>query len=68
MISQLATPTYLIAKTLNTSLSKHLPAKYAISSTGEFIDLVGTVKQIGLLASLIVENLFTKVPINTTIE
>ena len=68
IISYVATPTYLIAKTLNTTLKKYLPAKYAISSTDEFVDLAGTVKQNDLLASLNVENIFANFLVNSTIE
>ena len=68
IISQVAALTYLIAKTFNTTLSKYLPAKHTISSTDEFTDLAGTVKQNGVLASLGVENLITNVPVNTMVE
>ena len=68
IISQIGTATYSTAKYLNSLLSPYLPKKHLIQSTYEFIEISKQVKSPKLLASLDVENLFTNVPINKTID
>ena len=68
IISQIGTVTYNISKTLNSIISKFLPTKYMVRSTAEFMELSRTVKSPRFLASLDVENLFTNVPVDATIE
>ena len=68
IISQVTTPTYQLAKKLNSIIQKYIPPKYMISSTNDLIDLVQLKECNGQLASLDVESLFTNVPIDRTIE
>lgn len=69
IISQICTPTYEIAKTLNSILRKYIPAKFMIESTDEFLNILrATDNKNGLLASLDVESLFTNVPVRETIN
>ena len=59
IISQVQTPTYSIAKQLNSIISKYLPAKYQINSTDEFLDIIRTINPSGHLASLDVQSLLS---------
>ena len=68
IISQIGTPMYEVAKSLNEILKVYLPTGNMITSTNEFLSIVQTIKQPGLLTSLDVESLFTNVPVQTTIE
>ena len=68
IISQIPTPTYQLAKSLNKVISPYMPKDYLLSSTNDFIDLLHSSQSEGLIASLDVENLFTNVPIDETIE
>ena len=68
IISQIPTPTYDLAKKLNKIISPYIPNKFCLKSSADFIDLLQTHKQEGIIASLDVESLFTNVPINDTIE
>ena len=68
IISQIGTPSYEVAKILNSMLVKYLPEKYSIKSTDEFINIIRNSKSCGTLASLDVENLFTNVPVKETID
>ena len=68
IISQIGTPTYDIAKTINTILKPYCPSKYSINSTKEFIDIVHAINTPGLITSLDVESLFTNVPVIPTIN
>ena len=69
IISQVLSPTYDIAKTLNKLILPYIPNKYAISSTDEFIQTIqSNQNNNGILASLDVENLFTNVPVESTID
>ena len=63
------TPIYELTKTLKLLISPYLPSKYNIKSTHELIQVLHTIKpNNGILASLDVENLFTNVPVNVTID
>ena len=68
IISQVTTPTYHLAKTLNQIISKYIPSKYSLRSSNDFVDLLHCNKYSGHIASLDVESLFTNVPINNTID
>ena len=68
IISQIPTPTYQLAKQLNTLISPYLPNKYALRSTDEFIELIKNKTPQGFLASLDAESLFTNVPVEETIQ
>ena len=68
IISQIGTPVYSIAQTLNTIISKYMPKKYMINSTHEFMEICKSLTNIKQLASLDVESLFTHVPVKETID
>ena len=68
IISQIPTPTYQTAKTLNKLLTPFLPAKFQIGSTDEFLAILRTTDMQGTLASLDVESLFTNVPVEATVD
>ena len=68
IISQIPTPTYNLAKTINNIISPYIPCNYSLKSTSDFIDILKSKKCEGLIASLDVESLFSNVPINSTIE
>ena len=68
IISQVLTPTYEIAKTLNAIMTPYIPNTYMLNSTNQFIDLLKSSTCIGYTASLDVESLFTNVPVDETIE
>ena len=68
IISQIPTPTYQLAKTLNKIITPYIPNDYMLTSTNDFIDVLQTHSNNGIIASLDVENLFTNVPINETID
>ena len=68
IISQIPTPTYNLAKRLNQIISQYIPNQYCLKSSADFIDLLQTNKQEGIIASLDVESLFTNVPIDDTIQ
>ena len=69
IISQIPTPIYELTKTINQLISPYLPNKYNIKSTHELIQVLHTIKpNNGILASPGVENLFTNVPINETVD
>ena len=68
IISQVLTPTYNLAKNINTIINPYIPNNYTLKSTNEFIDLLNANNCIGLTASLDVESLFTNVPVNETIK
>ena len=69
IISQIPTPIYQLTKTIKQLISPYLPSKYNIKSTHEVIQVLHTIKpNNGILASLDVENLFTNVPVNETIN
>ena len=68
IISQVNTPTYKLAKRLNTLLKPYIPAQHCIDSVDEFIDILRTKNPEGELASIDVESLFSNVPIEATIK
>ena len=68
IISQVTTPTYSLAKTLNKILTPYIPNKFMLTSTNDLIDLLHTSTCNGMSASLDVESLFTNVPIDHTID
>ena len=68
IISQVLTPTYNLAKTLNNIITPYIPGAYMLESTNQFIDLLNSNECIGITASLDVESLFTNVPIDDTID
>ena len=68
IISQIGTPAYEIAKSLNDLLKKYIPDNFSIESTDQFIDMVKSVPLSGLIASLDVTSLFTNVPVRETVD
>ena len=69
IISQIPRPIYEFTKTIKQLISPYLPSKYNIKSTHELIQVLHTIKpNNGILASLDVENLFTNVPVNETVD
>ena len=68
IISQIPTPTYDLAKRLNKIITPYAPSKYTLKSSNDFVDLLQTSKNRGIIASLDIESLFTNVPIDTTIQ
>ena len=68
IISQVLTPTYNLAKTLNRIITPFIPAQYMSKSTNDFVDLLHSSNTQGMIASLDVESLFTNVPIDKTID
>ena len=68
IISQVTTPTYKLAKHLNTIINPYIPNQYMIKSTSDFIDILKIKGNNGIIASLDVESLFTNVPIMETID
>jgi len=68
IISQIPSPTYKMSKVINDLIEDYLPAKYILKSTDELIDILRVKKPKGILTSLDVENLFTNVPIDETIQ
>ena len=67
-ISQIPTPTYQLAKNLNKLIAPYIPNEYMLTSTNDFIDMLHTNSNQGIIASLDVESLFTNVPIDETID
>jgi len=69
IISQVGTVTYNISKKLNSIVSKYMPRRYTVKSSYEFISMLKSNNPgDNILASLDVENLFTNVPVDETIE
>ena len=68
IISQIPTPTYVLAKKLNGLLTPFVPNRYSLASSKEFLDLVKDAPSSGIIASLDVESLFTNVPVDRTID
>ena len=66
--SQIPTPIYELTKTIKQLISLYLPSKYNIKSKHGLIQVLHTMKPYYILASLDVENLFTNVPLNETID
>ena len=62
-------PMYELTKTIKQLISPYLPIKYNIKSTHQLIQVLHRIKpKNGILASLDVENLFTNIPVNETID
>ena len=68
IISQIPTPTYRLAKQLNTILTPYIPSEYRVKSSSEFLRLLRDSPSTGTIASLDVESLFTNVPVEETIN
>ena len=68
IIAQVTTPTYRLAKRLNSLLSPYMPTQHSLKSSEELIDLLRNRDVNGVLASLDVESLFTNVPVEATIN
>ena len=69
IISQIPTPTYEVAKSLNNIIQKFIPNSYTVKSSSDFVDILQSNNNVtGKMASLDVESLFTNVPLDTTIE
>ena len=68
IISQVTTPTYLVAKKLNSILTPYVPTGRSVKSATEFIDLLHTAPPCKDISSLDVESLFTNVPVDETIN
>ena len=70
IISQIPTPSYLLAKKLNDILTPYIPNDYALASAQDFLEILKTTPQSqnNIIASLDVESLFTNVPVDRTIE
>ena len=68
IISQLGTPTYMIAKKLSSIIVPYMPKKYMLNSSQEFIELIRGRDGSDYLASLDVDNLFTNVPVEPAIN
>ena len=68
IISQIPTPSYQLAKTLNSLIVPYIPTKYSLKSPDEFIEVLKVRERQGLLASLDAQSLFTNVPIEETID
>jgi hypothetical protein len=68
IISNIGSPTYNVAKSLNATLQKYLPKEFMVESTHEFINIIKSVNNAPMIASLDVESLFTNIPVKETIE
>ena len=68
IISQIPTPTYNLAKKLNSLLTPFIPSENSLSSAADFLDLLKVSDGRGTIASLDVESLFTNVPVDRTID
>ena len=64
----MSTPTYATAKCLNKIISPYVPTTYSLTSTADFIDIISAANPQGEIASLDVDNLFTNVPLEETID
>ncbi|XP_076049331.1 uncharacterized protein LOC143030008 [Oratosquilla oratoria] len=68
IISQIPTPSYHIAKKLGEILTPYVPASYSVKSPTDFLDLLANTSSKGTIASLDVENLFTNISVDRTIQ
>ena len=68
IIFQTPTPIHETERQLHNLINPYLPAKYQINSTNEILDIIRVIQPRGILASLDVESLFTKVPVETTVD
>ncbi|XP_076029100.1 uncharacterized protein LOC143017947 [Oratosquilla oratoria] len=65
---KVTTPTYRLAKQINSIITPYIPKKYSLRSIDEFLDILHSTKPQGIMASLDVQSLFTHVPILPTIN
>ena len=68
IISQILTPTYQLANSLNKFIIQYIPNEYFLKSTDEFIDNLENNICERIFASLDVESVFTNVPVEVTIK
>ncbi|XP_066970185.1 uncharacterized protein [Macrobrachium rosenbergii] len=68
IISQIPAPTYQLAKKLNAILTPSVPDDHSLKSSAEFIEALKTTSLGGVIALMYVESLFTKVPVDETIQ
>ena len=68
IISQVGTVTYDLAKSLCNIISPYMPRNFMIGSTYEFLEIARGTEDVKILSSLDVENLFTNVPVEETIN
>ena len=68
IVSQNPTHTYETAKILNTIITQQLNAKCRPNSADDFLQILRTTDARGRLVSVDMEAVFTKVPINVTID
>ena len=68
IISQVGTVTYDLTKTLCNIISPYMSRNFMINSTYEFLEIARGTENVKLLASFDVENLFTNVPVEETID
>ena len=69
IISQIPTLIYELTKIIKQLITPYLPSKHDIKPTHKWMQIQHTLKpNNGILASFDVENLFTKVPVNETID
>ena len=58
----------MLAKHLNAIIKPYIANKYMLKSTSDFIDILNIKGNDGIIVSLDVESLFTKIPIMETID
>ena len=68
IISQIPSPTYKLAKIINNIITPYTPNNFSLKSSDEFLDLLHSNPNEGIIASLDVQSLFTHVPILETIN
>ena len=68
IISQCPAPTYQLTKTLNKILTPYVPDDHCLKSSTEFLQSIAASPSNGVMTSMDVENLFTNVPVEETIN
>ncbi|XP_076055161.1 uncharacterized protein LOC143033554 [Oratosquilla oratoria] len=68
IISQIPTPIYHLAKTLNRLLTPFIPKDYCIESAADFLSILKGANTEGDIASLDIESLFTNKDVDRTIN
>ena len=68
IISQIPTPTYSLAKRLNSLLTPYIPSEFSLRATTDFVDVVRRSRPCRSVASMDVEALFTNVPVGETTQ
>ncbi|MPC56773.1 hypothetical protein E2C01_050740 [Portunus trituberculatus] len=70
IIYQVPTPTYAIAKKLNQLLTLYISNKYCLNSATDYLEILrdASTEENSIIASLDVESLFTKVPVDKIIN